>query len=151
MLLTAADVTDYHNLFNSAEHEISILTGKSDMKYADDFITAACNFSRQPGSKLTIACQCGEGLKQCPIIMAILNAPERQGEIMLYDAHAFQGEPYFTLFDKSAYRMEDPALFETILDNADQAETTRLYEQFQQILAQSTLTASCPPPTMANN
>ena len=151
MLLTAADIDDYHNLFNSAKHEISVFTGKSDMGYADDFIKAACNFSTQPGSKLTIACQCGKYMSQCHIIKAILNAPERQGEIMIYDAHAFQGEPYFTLTDKSAYRVEIPALVETILDYDDLNETARLHEQFQHILSHSPLTANCPPHSMTNH
>ena len=145
ILYTNADIYEYHTLFDAAEHEISIFTGKSDMEYADEFIKAACNFSIRSGCSLKIACQCGEEMSQCHIIKAIIDAPERQGEIIIYSAEDFRGEPYFILADKAAYRVEIPALAETIQNYDDQEETLRLHEQFQHITSLSSLTAYLPP------
>ena len=150
MLYNAAERQDYHDLFNSADNDISIFTGKYDTEYADDFIIAASNFSRQPGSTLRIACQCGEYMAQCHILKSILAAPERQGEILIYDAREFRDEPYFILADESAYRIEIPALAETILDYDNQDEIDRLYAQFHQILSLSSLKKYPTQPSQAN-
>ena len=149
-MLFDADIIDYHNLFNVAEQEISIFTGSNDMEYADEFIKAACSFSAIRGSCLKIACQCGQRMDQCEILKAILSAPGRQGEIMVYDAHDFLGEPYFILADETAYRVEIPALAETILDYDDQNEIFRLHARFQHILQVSSLTAHALPLSETN-
>lgn len=149
-MLFGADITDYHNLFTIAEQEISIFTGNNDREYADEFITAASSFITTPGSILKIACQCGKSINQCSILKAILSAPGRHGEIMVYDANAFCGEPYFILTDKTAYRVEIPALAETIVDYDDREETFRLHAQFQHILDCSSLTAHALPAATTN-
>lgn len=145
-----ADIIDYHNLFNTAGDEISIFTGNIDREYADEFIEAACRFATTPRSRLRIACQCGKNIQQCDIIRTILATEGRLGEIMVYDATAFRGEPYFILADRTGYRIEIPALSEIIIDFDDKEETLRLYDQFQQILQSSPLTAHALPMTMTN-
>ncbi|MDH3394091.1 MAG: hypothetical protein OEL66_08785 [Desulfobulbaceae bacterium] len=150
MLYTAADVQDYHDLFSSADHEISIFTGKHDIEYADDFIIAACNFASRPENTLHIACQCGKDMAQCQILNAILMAPERRGMVVLYNAHKFRGKPYFILADESAYRIEIPEFAETILDYDDQEETARLHTVFNQIISSSSGKSYPPSPLKAN-
>ena len=139
MLYNDAAIQDYHDLFNSAENEVSILTGKYDTEYADEFIIAASDFSSRQGTTLRIACQCGKSMLKCHIIKSIINNPERKGDVFLYDAHEFKNEPYFILADESAYRLEIPEAAETIIDYDDKVELNRLNGQFHQVLSISTM------------
>ena len=138
-MLFDEDIIDYHNLFQTAQQEICVFTGNNDMEYADEFIKAARRFTATPGTMLRIACQCGKDINRCTIIQTILSSPERQGDVMVYDASHFRGEPYFLLADKAAYRIEIPALAETIVDFGDKEETMRLFDQFQHIIDRSPL------------
>lgn len=139
MLLTAEAIRDYHDLFDSANHEIAVFTGKEDLAYGEEFITAARSFLSHPGRKLRIACQCGAYMVNCQILKRILTAPDRQSEVLLYDARAFAGKEYFTLIDESAYRIEIPETCETIQDYGDSQEIARLQEELHCILSLSSV------------
>ena len=146
MLFTQAALQDYEDLFNSAKHELDIFTGRHDMEYADAFIRAAGCFLSRQGSRLRLACQCGQEIRQCPIVKAILATPGRQGEILVYDSHNSLDESYFILADRSSYRIEFPEFAETIIDYDDREEAARLLVHFEYILSTSTVTTRLPPP-----
>ena len=137
MLYNLAAIQEYHDLFKTADLEISIFTGIHDMEYAEEFIKAAHDFLIRPKTKLRIACQCGSDMAQCHILTEIASDPDRQGEILLYDAHMFSGKPYFILTDQSGYRIEIPELKETIQAYGDLTEIDRLQNELHCILSLS--------------
>lgn len=148
MLYNDAAIQDYQDLFNSAELEISIFTGKNDQNYDKEFIKTASLFLARPGSKLRIACQCGAGIDNCHILDAIISSPGRLGEVILYDARNFSGKPYFILTDTSGYRIEIPELDETIQDYGDYTEITRLQNELDLIFSLTPMRSF--PPSLKN-
>lgn len=96
----------YKTLFNAAEYEVNMLTGKEHCIYADEFIETATKFLRSPGHSLKIACMCGSE-NECNIIKKIAINPNRLGEFAVYDASKFNGD-YLIVMDKTGFRFDSP-------------------------------------------
>ena len=137
MMIQEVKIVEMQTIFTTTAREVCVFTGIGDREYAEEFIEAARHFLAQPGKRLRMACQCGGDIMGCAIIKALINAPERQGEIRVHDANIFCGAPYFMLAGKTGYRMEITALHETITDYHDPEAVQKLYAYYQQILAHS--------------